>query len=173
MPMMSSRSVKPAAPAPILGSGRIIPRPPLDARACLLPVADVGVFPVPALDPVGAVGEQVVVAVLPGGAVDIGLAPGVLRDLRLVQVGALPGLEVARVAYQGFEPLARAREAPDVEREELQRALELLDLDLGDLVLSLRQLVVDLRSDDPGQKAEDHQNHDELDEREAPLARPP
>src|SRR5687767_12220847 len=101
---------------------------------------------------------------LSGRSVDIGFTPWIHRKLRFVQVGSLPGLETSRIPDQSFHPLAGRGVAPHIKREELQGALQSLDLNFGDLLLPTFELIVNARPYHRCEQSQDYQDHNELNE---------
>src|SRR6185295_6681744 len=93
------------------------------------------------------IGKDVVCAVLPRRAIDIRVAPGIGRDGAAFQVGSVPGRDVAGAAHQGGQALRAVRIAAGVEKEQVERAGEAFDLDLGRLGLRLGQIVEHARAD--------------------------
>src|SRR6266404_2564736 len=68
----------------------------------VLPVHDVGVHAIAARLSVGAITHQVIIAVVAGRFVNVGMAPGIHRDLFL-QIRAVPLLHARRLGLQCFQ----------------------------------------------------------------------
>src|SRR5262249_52099014 len=62
-----------------------------------------------------AIRDDVVGPVLPGRAVDVGVAPRIVGDDRAPQIRAVPRHDAARALHQGGEALRARRVAPVVE----------------------------------------------------------
>src|SRR4051794_12423509 len=133
------------------------------------PAGDVGVLARAARRLVGAQRVEVVGPVLAGRAVDVGIVPGVLRHVRAVDVGALPAAHVARVLEQHLQALLARRVAAGVEAVEVERRLQVGDLELGRVQLGAAQVADDPRAGERREQAQDHEHHEELDQGEARL----
>src|SRR6185295_3384166 len=127
--------------------------------------ADVGVLAVAAGLAVAPVGEELELAFLAGHAVDVGPAPGI-RGHGFLEIRALPGLGGLRLSHQRLEAFLRARIAPHVEAVLVERFLERLDLRPRDLDLGPAHLGEVARGHVPGEQADDHDHHEELEQRE-------
>src|SRR4051794_22242415 len=133
-PMMASThsisiSAKPAAP---LSRGR-------RAMASARTAGDVAGRSTAAFLSVGAERDDVVRRALAGRAIDIAMAPRVVRDHAAAQVRAVPALRVGRPRQRG-KTLGGGRIASKVEIVEVQRAGKALDLDPGRLRLRLAEI---------------------------------
>src|SRR5688572_13745008 len=118
---------------------------------------------------VAAEADQVVIAALPGRAVDEGSAPRIEQLPLLPHIRPVPGLVPARRLPQRFEPLLTGRIAADVELVVRQALAERLELDPRRLVLGALEQLHDLRDGDRGDQADHHQHDQHLHQREAAL----
>src|SRR4051794_10000724 len=73
------------------------------ARGSALGIGDVRRDAGPALAPVGPERDDLVVDALDGRPVLVGVAPGVERHFRALEIGAVPGLDGRRALDEGFE----------------------------------------------------------------------
>src|SRR5262249_10697407 len=103
-------------------------KPPSPAPRSARPAGDVGGRAGAAFGIVGAVGDDVIGAVLSGRTVDVGLAPRIVRHRSALEIGTVPGLDVAGRAHQRHQPFRRGRITAGVEVEQIERARETLDL---------------------------------------------
>ena len=70
------------------------------------------------------VASVVVFAVLAGNAIAVRVAPGIHRQLLLLQIGALPAVETGRLLDQPAKTLRLGRVAPDIEPVQIERRFQ-------------------------------------------------
>src|SRR3990172_1716716 len=109
---------------------------------------------------------QVELAALAGRFVLVGLAPGVERD-GLLEVRAVPLRLALRLGAEHGQALFGARIAADVQAVGIQRLLERVDLRLRDLHLASADLREISRRNVAREQPDDHQDHEQLEQREA------
>src|SRR3984957_14226307 len=129
----------------------------------------VGRGPASTFDAVGAVGGDLVGAVLAGRTVDVGLAPRIVRQLAALEIRAVPCGEPAGRLDECGQAFRRRRITTGVEIEQLERAGEALDLDLRRLHLGVAQIVEHPRADQRHDEADDRDHDEDFDEGEAAL----
>src|SRR6185436_16091985 len=114
-----------------------------------LPARDVLCRACSTFRPIRAVGKEIVgPAFLSGRTIDVSIAPGIGRNLAALQVRAVPGRDVAGPAHQRRQSFRAARVAPGIEEEQVERAAEAFDLDLGGLGFRFGEIVEHAWADD-------------------------
>src|SRR5882757_11381011 len=96
---------------------------------------DIGRRPGPALLPVGAVGNDFIGAALRRRAVDIGLAPRVVRQAAALEIRSVPSGQAAGGLHQRDQPVGGGGIASGIEEKQIERARNALELDPRGLVL--------------------------------------
>src|SRR5262249_49724794 len=91
--------------------------------------------------PVRPVRDNVVDAMLTGRAIGIWLAPWISGNASALEIRTVPRAETAAALHQGRQPLRTQGISSGIEVEEVERAREALDLDLGGLHLRLAEVV--------------------------------
>jgi len=102
--------------------------------------------------------------VVPGAAlVLIGLAPGIERHRVLLEIGAAPVGDI-RIADEGLEPRRGRRIGADIKPVLVKGRAEELDLRARRRLLSLADAAEEARPHEAGEKAQDDDDHEELDQ---------
>src|SRR5271170_357560 len=130
---------------------------------------NIGRHPGSTFDAVGTVRNDFIRTVLSGRAVQISLAPRIVRHAAALEVRSVPGGESAGRLDERGKPLRARRISPGIEIEQLERAREALDLDLRGLDLRLAQVIEHARADERHDEADDRDHDQYFDEREAAL----
>src|SRR5467141_1006241 len=139
------------------------------AGSASLVVREVGVLARAAGLAVLAVGKQVEVAFLARRLVDVGLAPRIERRV-LAQIRAGPFRLVRGTLHERVQAELGARVMPGIEPVLVERLLERVDLRPGGIHLGLPDLPEIARRHQPGEQADDHHHHEQLDQCEAVFA---
>src|SRR5712675_2029617 len=98
---------------------------------------DIGRRPGPAFLPVGAVGDDFIGAALRRRTVDIGLAPGIVRQAAALEIRPVPSRQAAGGLHQRDQPVGGGGIASGIEEKQIERARKALDLDPRRLDLRL------------------------------------
>src|SRR5262249_44302287 len=96
------------------------------------------------------------------------VAPGIPRDV-LLEVRAVPAVDVSGVHLEGLESLLTGRVAAGVQLELVERGAHQLDLDAGGGLLRLADPAEEAGADQRRQQAEDDDDDEQFDQREPPL----
>src|SRR5258708_67383 len=139
-------------------------------RARLRAEYDVGGCSAAALLSVRAIGQNLVGAVLAARAVHIRCIPGIVRHSSALQVGTVPRCHARRLMRQGRQSLGGRRVATGVEIKEIERAGKTLKLNPGGLDLGLAEIIENPRPDQSHDQANDGDDDQHLDQREATFA---
>src|SRR6476659_6565430 len=134
-------------------------KPPSLALRSARPAGDVGGCAGAAFIAVRAIGHDVISAVLSGRTIDVRLSPRVIRHAAALEIGAVPGRNVAGRADQRHQAFRGGRIAAGVEVEQVERAREALDLDLGGLDLRFAEIIEHARADQADDKRDDGEHN--------------
>src|SRR3984885_2064201 len=156
-----SSKVKPrSAPSLIFRTGQVIER-------------NVGGYPAAAFLAVGAVRYDVIGSVLPWRTVDVAVVPGIVGDVAALEIGPVPGSDAWRRPDQGCQAFRCRWKAAGIEIEQVERAAEALQLNLGCLDLGFAEIVQNTRTDQPHDEPNNGDHHQHFDQRKALLAQLP
>ena len=103
---------------------------------------------------------------LAGAFVDISMSPRIIRDITL-EVRAFPALRITRLLHEIEQTVLAFGIETVVHLKGVESGTEGGDLGLGGGLASLLGASGELRDDDGGQDAEDHQDQEEFDQRES------
>src|SRR4030095_15264588 len=137
----------------------------------LIPARDVPVGTLAALFAVGAVGDDVVRAVLTGKGIEVIVAPGILGNGPLFPVRPVPVGDRRRGGDERLQAFLRSGIAADLELEQIERLADLSDLDLRRLALRFFAPADEIASDDAHDDADQNEHHEDFDQRHAARGR--
>src|SRR6516165_2012481 len=146
----SSASKNPATASAAMTSMRIYPArdSPAGDRRTLAPFASAG-----------AIGEDFVrPVILAGRTIDVSIIPGIARNRPALEVGTVPGDLVRRMNSQRVQPFIRRRVMASIQKIEIERILEALDLNMGRFHLGIGQLTKDTGRDEANEEPDDRQD---------------
>ena len=123
--------------------------------------------------PVRPAGAEVEVTATAGGgaAIVVGPVPGIHRHTLAAQIGTIPGRGPRGTLDQGLQSLLGGGVAPGVEAIEVQDRDNALDGLLGDGVAGAAELPQRRGRDEADQQAEDRDDDEDLEQREAGVVR--
>src|ERR1700675_3119928 len=102
---------------------------------------------------------------LPRRTVHIAVAPGIVGDIAALEIGPVPGGDARRRPNQRRQAFGGRWKPPGVEIEQVERAPEALQLNLGRLDLGLAEIVQNARADQTHDEAYDGDHHQHFHQR--------
>src|SRR5262249_14831953 len=130
-----------------------------------LPTRDIPVAALAALAIVGAVRQEIVVAMIARPLVTIDPLPGVKEHIPAFDIGPIPAVNLGWCLYKRVKPLLLGRIATDIQLEQIERSSETLNLSARGVLLGPIQIFQELRNRDGTQKHDNRQNDEEFDKR--------
>src|SRR5262245_42934500 len=136
---------------------------------CRLFEGNVGGIAAATLLAIGAIGDDVIRAMLAGRPIDVGVIPGIFRNIAALQVRPIPRGNAGRPLYQRGKSLRARRKSSGIEIKQVERAGEALQLDARGLDLGFAEIIEHTRADQAHDQADDGDHDQHLDQREALL----
>src|SRR5580700_1699175 len=135
----------------------------------LLPALNVSIYALATLTAVRPVGNDLVVSMLTGAVVDVGMLPGIQRNL-LRKIRAVPVFEPRRPGAQRLQTLVGRGISTYVQAVGTQRRFKRSDLRFGGIYFRLVQVFKDAWHHERRQHRQNCQYNQEFNERETALS---
>src|SRR5262245_56132918 len=130
------------------------------------PTRNIMIIAVAARHAVGAVGNDIVGAMVAGTLVDVRLAPGIRWSL-FFEVGSVPSIDSAGLLIERGKSFLRRRIAADIETKRVESGTQQLDLRFGGLSRGFFFLSDELRYHQTGEQGDNRHHDQQLDQGEA------